>query len=358
MRSVLTRSFGVAVPELALTNDDLSEYLETDDEWIKSRVGIEERRVVRHPFKDPVKPAERNGLLFEHTTELACQAAEQALWRAEIEPADIDVVTVATVSNGLAFPAIASAVQGRLKIPRESMAFDLVNGCAGFAHGVEVSSALLETQRHKRALLIGAEVLSLRLDWTDRGTAVLFGDAASAMVMEADESRTEPRGGVLASYFESDGEQIDVLQCWQDKLIKMDGKPVFKWAVPGLERTILNLLNESGKSIEDIDAYVLHQANFRIITDGVKRAIKYLNGKTDDEQSRAPYAVEEVLAKTPMTLKRFGNTSAASTGQALEEAWRLGFIEDGRTAMVVGYGAGGSIGAEILCLKGLGKYKS
>ncbi|MDX9916424.1 MAG: beta-ketoacyl-ACP synthase III [Gudongella sp.] len=314
--SVGITGLGSYVPSMAMTNEDMSKLVETSDEWITSRTGIRERRI-----------ADENTA----TSDLATNAAENALKDAGINASDIDLIIVATATPDHMFPSTAAIVQKNLGAEKAA-AFDLSVGCSGFIYAVMTGSNFIATGMYKKVLVIGAETLSKIVDWTDRNTCVLFGDGAGACVLEpCDESF-----GILSSELGSDGPNGDVLilpaggsrnpataETVKNNMhtIKMDGKEVFKFAVRVMEKSSVRVLEEAGLTPEDIDFLIPHQANMRIIDAAMKKL------QLDKE-------------KTYINLDKYGNMSAASVPVALDEAVRENRIKKGDIVLLIAFGAG------------------
>lgn len=314
---------GSQLARRAVTNEELARELasrgvETNDEWIRSRTGIECRSIAG---KD------------ETTLSLALDAAREALTRGAIDPQTIDLIIVATTTPDGVFPSMACRLQNALGI-KGCAAFDVQAVCAGFVYAMSVADGLIRTGGYKRALVVGAEVLSRLLDWNDRTTCVLFGDGAGAVVIEA--SRRE---GILAHRMHADGSfGVDTLACdarieggavTGSPFISMNGRQVFKLAVSSLTESFVEVCAMAGVAPADVDVWVPHQANIRII--GMIA-----------EKLGIP---EE---KTVVTVNRHGNTSAASVPLALDAAVRAGRIREGDTVMLQGVGAGMTWGSVLL----------
>jgi len=316
--------WGRYVPEQVLTNDDLSRMVETSDEWISTRTGIRERRLVEEG---------------ETTSRMAVQAARQALDVAALNPVQLDLIVVATVTPDYLFPATACLVQDALGASHAA-AFDLSAGCTGFVYGLSVAAHLLSAGAYRTALVIGAEALSRITDWTDRDTCVLFGDGAGAVVLQA----SEGEGGVLATVLGADGSGGDLLRLPAGgsqmpashrtvteglHFVQMRGREVFRFAVRVMPAATREVLEDAGLSLADLDLLIPHQANQRII-DAATRALDL--------------SPEEVYSN----LERYGNTSAASIPIALSEAVEEGLIQPGGLVVCVGFGAGLTWGAAAI----------
>lgn len=314
---------GSALPSVTMSNDELAQKLardgiETSDEWIRTRTGICERHLAG--------PGET-------TLSLAVRAARNALEKGGIDPAGIDLVIVATTTPDGVFPSMACRLSAELGITG-SAAFDVQAVCAGFVYAMSVADGLIRTGGYRRALIVGAEVLSRVLDWKDRTTCVLFGDGAGAVVLEA--SR-EP--GILAHRMHADGNfGVDTLaldaRIEQNRVvghgfIRMNGQQVFKLAVKSLAESCEEVCAMAGLSPKDVDVWVPHQANVRII-EMIARKLGI-----------AP-------EKTVITVDRHGNTSAASVPLALDKALAAGRIRTGDTVLLQGVGAGMAWGSVLL----------
>src|SRR3989339_250055 len=310
---------GSHVPEKIVTNHDLAKLVDTSDEWIRERTGIIERRVSSEATA---------------TSDLAIVAAEKAIAKAKVSPEEIEVIIVCTTSPDTLFPSVACILQDKLKAVNAA-AFDLSAACAGFNYGLAVASSLIEAGRHKTILLVGADTLTKYLDWTDRGTCILFGDGAGAAVLTA----TDKNDGIIASWVKAEGILGNSLimpgggtrdpETKNGRFIKMDGKEVFKFAVRALETSVKEVLIQAGKSIADIDLLIPHQANIRIIDHVIKKM-----GLPKE--------------KVYVNLQKYGNTSAASIPIALDEAYAAGKIKPGDLIVLSGFGAGLTYGANVI----------
>jgi 3-oxoacyl-[acyl-carrier-protein] synthase-3 len=304
MSGLTITGWGTALPERVVTNADLAETLDTSDEWIVERTGIRERRV--------------GGT----TSELAIAAGRAALDKAGLEGSDIDVLLLATTTGDRIVPATAPAIQDALGI--SGGAVDLNAACSGFVYGLVLANGLLATGA-RRVLLIGAETLSKITDWSDRSNAILFGDGAGAIVIEA----TEDDGDLLGWDLGSDGSATHILKCEVGGTIEMDGKEVFRRAVRVMVDSSKASLERAGLSIEDIDLVVPHQANLRIIHSACQ--------KLGIDQERASIVID-----------RYGNTSSASIPLALVDAVDAGRISVGDTLLLTGFGAGMTWASAVL----------
>ncbi len=294
MGSTIT-GWGASLPEKVLTNVDLEGWLDTTDEWIRERTGIGERRV--------------GGV----TSDLAVDAAQKALVRAGVGPEDVDVLVVATTTPDQTVPATASTVQEGLGL--DCGAFDLNAACSGFVYALVVAHGLLAIG-HRCALVVGADALSRITDWEDRGTAILFGDAGGAVVLQA--ATTD---GLLAWDLSSDGSGRNLLYADVGDTMKMDGREVYRRAVRIIVTSAERTLERAGVDVDDLALLVPHQANQRIMDAACRRL-----GVPD----------ERVMS----VLERTGNTSAASIPFALAEAADAGRLAEGDLVLLVGFGAG------------------
>lgn len=314
---------GSTLGKRAVTNDELAVELaargiETSDEWIRTRTGIGCRHIAG---KD------------ETTLSLALAAANDALARGAIDPQTIDLIIVATTTPDGVFPSMACRLQNALGI-KGCAAFDVQAVCAGFVFAMSVADGLIRTGGYKRALVVGAEVLSRLLDWNDRSTCVLFGDGAGAVVIEASE-----REGILAHRMHADGSfGVDTLACDAriengavagNPFIQMNGRQVFKLAVSSLSESFAEVCGMAGLAPENVDVWVPHQANIRII-----------------EMIAEKLGIPK--EKTVETVQMHGNTSAASVPLALDWAVKNGRIHAGDTVMLQGVGAGMTWGSVLL----------
>jgi 3-oxoacyl-[acyl-carrier-protein] synthase-3 len=314
-RSVITGT-GSALPPGPVSNADLEQRLDTSDAWIIERTGIRERRIAEPHVK---------------TSDLAVEAAQNAMAAAGVEADDIDLVIVATATPDDTFPATATRVQARLGIG-QGAAFDVAAVCSGFVYAITVADALLRTGAHSRALVIGAELFSRILDWDDRTTAVLFGDGAGAVVLE---TRDGDRG-VLAARLHADGRHGDLLyvdggpgSTGTVGKLRMKGREVFRHAVGNLASVTEEVLSDAGLTAQDLDWIVPHQANARILEATAKKL---------------GLPMERVV----MTVGSHANTSAASVPLALDTAVRDGRIRAGQLCLLEAMGGGFTWGAVLI----------
>jgi 3-oxoacyl-[acyl-carrier-protein] synthase-3 len=304
MRGGVIIGWGTALPDKILTNEDLATMVDTSDAWIAERTGIRERRV--------------GGT----TTGLAVEAAEVALARAGVEPADIDALILATTTPDQTVPASSASVQHRLGLSCGAM--DLNAACSGFVYGLATAHGLIAGGAD-RVLIIGAETLSRITDWTDRTTCILFADGAAAVVVE----RVDGPGQLLAWDLASDGSAQEFLYADVGEFLKMDGKEVFRRAVRIMVESALVSLNGAGVTVDDVALVVPHQANIRIIDAACQR-------------------LGIPLEKAAVNIERVGNTSAASIPLALAEALDAGRVKQGDIVLLVGFGAGMTAASAVL----------
>lgn len=304
VRSRITGT-GSYAPKKILTNDDLAKMVDTSDEWITERTGIKERRIAAEG---------------ETTSDMAVKAGKKALEMAGIGPGDIDTVIVATVTPDMDFPSTACFVQHKLKADKAA-SFDIAAACSGFIYALSVADGLIKSGHSRYVLVVGAEIFSRITDWTDRNTCVLFGDGAGAVVLAG----TKEKKGILSTHLHSEGSSWKLLCCSREEnekaFIKMHGNEVFKVAVRALENVALEALEHNGLKGDDIDWFIPHQANERIITATAKR-------------------LGVPMEKVYMNLHRYGNTSAASIPLALDEAVRDGKVREGDLILLDAFGGG------------------
>jgi len=323
-RAVIT-GHGSFAPEKTLTNDELARMVDTTDEWITTRTGIK----VRHITQD-----------HETTAMLATEAARKALAEADLDPADVELIIVATITPEMVFPSTASFVQRALRA-NKAWVFDLAAACSGFVYGLSIVQQFIESGRLKNALLIGAETLSKIADWTDRTSCILFGDGAGAVVVQrADDGRR----GILFSTMHSDGDRWEALNCQAygsrypaDKKLddpkkiymQIKGREVYQQAIRRIVEVVKDCLKNCQLSLDDIQMMISHQMNARIIESASKRL------KLPDE-------------KVFINIGKFGNTSAASVPIAFDECVRSGRIKRGDIVILVAFGAGLTWGANVI----------
>ncbi|MDD2585653.1 MAG: ketoacyl-ACP synthase III [Syntrophomonadaceae bacterium] len=313
--AVQVRGMGHALPDKVLNNFDLEQMVETNDEWIVERTGIKERRI-----------ADSNTA----TSDLCFEAARMALERAGVEAEELDLIIVATVTPDMMFPSTACIIQQRLGASKAA-AFDLSAGCTGFIYGVTVAERFLSAPDCRYALIVGADVLSRITDFTDRNTCILFGDGAGAAVIGKGSTP-----GILSSYLGADGSGADLLylpaggsripvshETIEKKLhfVRMHGNEIFRFASKIMVEICEKLLSRAELDYNDVDVFVPHQANLRII----KTAMKRMNIPPE---------------KTLINIDQFGNMSAASIPVALSMAYEEGLLKDGQLILAAAFGAG------------------
>jgi 3-oxoacyl-[acyl-carrier-protein] synthase III len=308
---------GCKVPDRVVTNDELKQYVDTSDEWIRERTGIRERRM-----------ASRD----EALSDLALPASRDALAQASVHGKDIDLLIVATVTPDMAFPSTGAILADRLGAV-DAAAYDLAAGCTGFMYGLAQAYGMLAAGLAKRALVVGGDILSRILDWEDRSTLVLFGDGAGAVVLEA-----VPEQGFLGFELGADG--AGGANLWlpgsgsrifedPDRLVKMNGPEVFKFATRILVQSAEEIMERCGVTIDDVDVYVPHQANRRIIDHATKKL-----GVPSE--------------KVVVNVDRYGNTSSGSIPLALADAALDGRLQPGKLVLMTGMGAGLTWGSALI----------
>jgi len=316
-------STGIYIPQRVVSNDELSKIVDSNDEWITSRTGIKQRRV-------------SSG---EKTYQMAAKAAKEAIENAGIEKEEIDMIILATISPDFFMPSTANLVQAELGL-EDTPSFDITAGCTGFVYGLQIADQFIKSKQSKTILVIGAEVLSKVVDWSDRNTCVLFGDGAGAVIL-----KNSNQGGIICTYTGSQGDLKEFLTLPAVPLknpflhiqnnngrpsnISMNGKETFQFAIGIMIKSISHILNKSNLSIDDIDYIVPHQANIRII-DYVARKLKV---------DRKKFIIN---------LDRFGNTSAASIPLALGEAHKNKMFSPGDRIIMVAFGGGLTWGSALL----------
>ena len=316
---------GASVPKKILTNADLEKLVETSDEWIVSRTGIKERHIAAES---------------DHFSDFCTRAAEQALKKGHVRAEDLDMILVGTISGDMPFPATSCLVQRNIGATRAA-ASDVGAACVGFLYALHLADGLIQSGKAENVLVIGGEILSRIVDWTDRNTCVLFGDGAGAVVLQA----TKGEHGILGSLMKSNGNYHDFIcmpgggsdrpandpKSIEERLpfIKMKGNETFKVAVKAMADISQELLTEQGFTHEQIDLFIPHQANLRII-DAVGERLK-IDPK-----------------KVYKNVDRFGNTSAASIPIALDECVREGRLESGDLVLLTAFGAGLVWGSVLL----------
>lgn len=318
MNSVMARitSVGTAVPSTCRDNSFFEAYLDTSDAWITQRTGIKQRYIWENPPVDA-------------TAQLGAQAAQKAIDKAGIDPSTIDAVICATFTPDNFFPATAAVIADKVGI-KGSFAFDISAACAGFVYGLTVADSLIRSGQAQKVLLVGSEVISRTLDWSDRGTCILFGDGAGAVILEAADA-AEGRG-VLSAVNYTDGGSAHILTLpvvGDNKFLQMNGRDVFKQAVRLMPAKVNEALEKCNLTVDDLDLLVPHQANIRIIESVGERL-----------------GIDP--AKVVINVQKYGNTSSATIPLALADAWDEGRIKEGTTLAITALGGGVTAGAAII----------
>lgn len=303
------KGLGMYVPERVITNFDLEKILDTSDEWITTRTGIKERRIAEEWVK---------------ASDLAYNASQMAIENAGLTPKDIDLVIVATSTPDTVFPSTACILADKLGC-RNPMAFDFSAACSGFIYGITIADSFIKSEKANNVLVVGSEVFSKIIDWSDRTTAVLFGDGAGAVVV----SRSETDGDILSTVMKSDGSQGHLLYCPVGEKLRMHGRETFKQAVKSMETACLKAINKAGLKKEDIKLVIPHQANIRIIN--------ALAEKLEIDEN-----------KIYVNIHKYGNTSAASIPIAMYEAYQEGKFSKGDYILLTAFGGGLTWGAVVI----------
>jgi 3-oxoacyl-[acyl-carrier-protein] synthase-3 len=308
---------GSYLPPKVVTNDDLSKQMDTTDEWIRTRTGIRQRHIA--------EPSQAS-------SDLGVEASRAALAAARVIPQEIDLIIAATATPDYIFPSTACIMQAKLGM-KGCAAFDIQAVCSGFVYALAIADKMIRSGQHRCALIVGTEVYSRILDWKDRGTAVLFGDGAGAVILRADS-----KPGIMASVLHADGSYVDILsvpgnvcggKIVGSPFLQMDGQAVFKFAVKVLDEVARETLALCGLTPSDIDWLIPHQANARIL-----------------EATARKLGID--LSKLVVTVDLHGNTSAASVPLALDVAIRDGRIKPGHKVMLQGVGGGFTWGASLV----------
>ena len=313
---------GACVPDMIVTNDDLAKIVDTNDEWISSRSGIKRRHFSKG----------------ENTSDIATGVAKELIQKAGIDPLDIDLIIVASVSADYTTPSTACLVQGNIGAVN-AVAFDVGAACSGFIFGLSIADKYIKSGVYKNAIVIGAEVLSKYLDFEDRGTCVLFGDGAAGVFVE----RTEERTGLLAEEMGSDGAKGMALtgghspagNAFNDvtrqakRELYMDGRAIFDFATRTVPKSVKSLMEKAGVTVDDLDFVLPHQANSRIV-EIISRKLKI------------------PMDKFYMNMDEYGNTSSASIPIALNEMVEKGIIKEGSVGVFTGFGAGLTWGSMLI----------
>ncbi len=320
MINTVIKGVGMYLPEKVLTNDDISEFVDTSHEWIFDRTGIRQRHIASSD---------------QMTSDLAYMSAVDAIQDANINSTDLDLIILATSTPDQIFPSTAVKLQDMLKI-RDGAAFDIHAVCSGFIYALSMADNFIKSGKYKRILVVGSEVYSRILNWKDRSTCVLFGDASGAFVLEG-KNNNDTRSGIIDSVIRSDGQYRSKLYCdggpsmlpRTDNFINMDGKEVYKHAVDKQTIIVEELLDSAGVGIESIDWFVPHQANLRILQTTAKKL------KIKEE-------------KIIVTVDKHANTSSASIPVAMTTAIKENKIKRGDMLLLEAFGAGFTWGAVLL----------
>ncbi|MCU1280480.1 MAG: 3-oxoacyl-[acyl-carrier-protein] synthase [bacterium] len=326
MRRARIAGTGRATPDKVLTNDDLSKMVATSDEWIAERTGIRQRRILEEG---------------RTTSDLASLAGKRACETAEIDPSEVDCIICATISPDMPMPAVAVTVQQKLGAKPGSASFDISAACAGFIYGMSIADSFIKTGMFKRVLVIGVEILSRLVDWTDRNTCVLFGDGAGAALLVPHDGDDR---GILSTHLFADGAGMPFLNIpgggsaepttiktveAKRHLVKMQGKAVFTHAVKNISAAAKTALESNDKTAADVDMVVAHQANLRILEAVAER-------------------IGMPIEKFYLNIHKYGNTSSASIPIALDEAAREGKVKPGDLLLMAALGAGLSWGSALV----------
>lgn len=324
MKNVQIRQFASYVPSFRVTNDDLSEIMDTSDEWISSRTGIKERRIS----------------LTENTSDLCTKVAEKLITQTHINANEIGLIIVATMSPDTCTPSTGAIVQGNINA-QNAVAFDISAACSGFIYGLDIAQKLMRFSTSKYAMVIGGEVLSKEVDWTDRTCAVLFGDGAAGALLE-NNSETEAFYGTDLKTF---GELGNKLVAGETKPLEsfpptdftkfhpfeMDGRAVYKFATSEVPVSIIRLCQNNHVDLNEVDYFILHQANIKIIKSIAKK-------------------IGQPIEKFPTNMEFYGNTSAASIPLLLADLSERKKLHQGQTIIISGFGGGLTIGSQIIKL--------
>lgn len=325
MISTIIAGTGSYVPKNVISNDDLSKIIDTDDNWIYSRTGIKNRHIS----------------MGENTSELAYNAALRALESSKVDKDEIDMIIVSTITPDKQMPSVACIVQAKLGAVNAS-AFDVSAACSGFIYGIDIADSMIKSGRVKNVLVIGSEVLSKSVDWADRGTAVLFGDGAGAVVLRGQEKSDNDSTGIISCKTYAEGDKGSCLTMEEkavknpycksdedDRYIRMNGRDVFRFSTRVIPYMINEMINSCDISLQDISCIIPHQANSRII---------------DFAASKVGIEKEKFF----LNLEEYGNTSSASIAIALDDAISRERIKRGDNVMLVGFGGGLTYGAILL----------
>lgn len=322
MENIRISKIASYVPSKVITNDDLGEIMDTSDEWISSRTGIKKRHIS----------------VSENTSELCIKVAEKLLQESDWECASIDLIIVATMSPDSYTPATAALVQGKIGATN-AVAFDISAACSGFVYGLTVAQSFLMQNEIKKVMLIGGEVLSKVIDWSERSSAVLFGDGAAGVLLE----KSTKQSAFLAHDLKTYGELGDKLKAGETKPIEsfprtkehvisgfsMSGRDVYTFATHKVPESIVAASKKAGLELEQIDWFVMHQANSRIVEQIAKK-------------------LKQPISKFPMNIEEYGNTSAASVPLLLDELVKSEKIKRGQVIALSGFGGGLTVGTQII----------
>ena len=318
MTNTIILGTGSYTPENLVTNNKLSETVDTSDEWIVKRSGIRARHIAAEG---------------EATSDMAVEAAKRAIEAAGISPNDLGGIIVATTTPDLTFPSTAAIVQAKLGIDNQCMAFDIQAVCSGFVYALATANGFVKGGLDAPILVIGAEKMSSLLDWNDRTTCVLFGDGAGAVVLGASQ---DENAGIISTHLHAQGDRCDLLKTTggvstngEKGVLTMEGREVFKFAVDAMSSVVKESLEHNKMTADDIDWLVPHQANIRIIESTAKK-------------------LNMPMERVVVTLENHGNTSAASIPLALDVAVRDGRIERGQTLLLEAMGGGFTWGAALI----------
>jgi 3-oxoacyl-[acyl-carrier-protein] synthase-3 len=316
-RPISITGLGCHVPERVVTNDELSQLVDTSDEWISTRTGIRERRVAADA---------------EAISDLALPASRRALEMAAVDPASVDLLIVATLTPDMAFPSTGAILADKLGMPAAA-AYDLSAGCTGFMYAIAQAYGMLASGLAGKALVVGGDILSRVLDWSDRSTVVLFGDGAGAVVLEPVDSGGflgfelgADGGGGMELYLPGSGSRISANG---GRYLQMNGREVFKFATRVMVTSAEAILGACGKTVDEVDVYVPHQANVRII---------------DHATRKLGFPSEKVV----VNVQKYGNTSSGSIPLALADAADDGRLEPGTLVLMTGMGAGLTWGSALI----------
>ncbi len=303
------KGIGMYVPPRILKNKDLEKFLDTSDEWITKRTGIKERHIAEE---------------WDRASDIALPAAKEAIKNAGLNPKDIEAVIVATSTPDMTFPSTACYLADKLGCDNP-MAFDISAACSGFIYGLTIASSFIKSKQFNNVLLVGAEVFSHLIDWSDRTTAVIFGDGAGAVIV----SRSEGESDILSAVMSSDGSQWFALHCPVGEKLRMKGKETFRLAIQSMGKASQKALEKAGITVDDIKLVIPHQANIRII----RALAEKLNIPED---------------KVYSNIHKYGNTSAASIPIAMYEAYKEGKLKKGDYVLLTAFGGGLTWGAVVL----------